>query len=255
MDLQDVYVTTVKAFQVNYYDLLILECGEPLAMVNPDHCHSWYHHEMGLIGTPSVFLRETVYQMFLTACSIVQEAGFDLVVYDGWRSVELQEALFWHYMQLFTVGRMGYAEQFAGCTNGEIRAVFEQLPEQIQTELKLENRRYVSWPSKDPSRPSPHATGGAIDVWLYRDGQPVTLGVPFDHMDEPAAAFYHLKHPDAVWLDGRPGEVRYNREMLLRAMVTAGFDCYPHEIWHFNSGNQMSALVSKETARYGYIEP
>lgn len=87
------------------------------------------------------------------------------------------------------------------------------------------------------------------------NGTPATLGVPFDYMEESAAAFWHLKHPDASWPEGNPHEVRFNRELLLRAMTTVGFDCYPHEIWHFNYGNQMSALVSNEVARYGYIEP
>ena len=256
MDLQDVYAQTVKAFLTPYYDVRIRECGERLVKVAPKHSHSWYCREMKLISSPDVFLRETVYGMFLTARETLVEQGFDLKVYDGWRSIELQEALFWHYMQLFTVKALGYAKHFAGRKSGkEIKAAFEELPEFAQARLKQENRKYVSWPSKDRKRPSPHATGGAIDVWLYRNGRPVTLGVPFDYMREPAAAFWHLKHPNASWPEGSPVEVRRNRELLLRAMVGVGFSCYPHEIWHFNHGNQMSALVNNEVACYGYIEP
>jgi zinc D-Ala-D-Ala dipeptidase len=255
VDLRDVYVRTVRAFQSSYYDVPIQECGERLVKVARNHSYSWYSHEMSLIHTPDIFLRETVYGMFLTARDTLQEQDFDLKVYDGWRSVELQEALFWHYMHLFTVDALGYAKYFAGCKSGkEVKAAFKQLPELEQARLKQENRKYVSWPSKDSERPSPHATGGAIDVWLYKNGKPATLGVPFDYMKESAAAFYHLKHPSTSWPEGNRAEVRRNRELLLRAMVGAGFNCYPHEIWHFNYGNQMSALVNNEVACYGYIE-
>jgi D-alanyl-D-alanine dipeptidase len=86
-------------------------------------------------------------------------------------------------------------------------------------------------------------------------GKPVDLGVPFDWMETNAGAFYHLEEDAEPWPGGDQFAVNFHRELLLRTMVTAGFSCYPHEIWHFNYGNQMDAVVSGKTARYGYIEP
>ncbi len=97
-------------------------------------------------------------------------------------------------------------------------------------------------------------TGGAIDVWLYQDGVPVNMGVPFDWMEENAGAFYHFRM-NRPRFKGNDGNICERREVLLVAMVEAGFSCYGPEIWHFNYGNQMDALVKGGSAIYSYIEP
>jgi D-alanyl-D-alanine dipeptidase len=209
---------------------------------------------MKLHGDHRVFLRVAVYQKYLKARKLVADAGYELVVYDGWRSVELQENLFWYYLREFTSDRYGLASEFAHCTSSSmIREVFLQLPATMQETLRAANRTYVSWPSKDIHSPSPHATGGAIDVWLHKDGKPVNLGVPFDWMEEDAGAFYHLKRKRRYF----PGDATIcaRRSLILLSMWNAGFSCYGPEIWHFNCGNQMDALVTGGDARYSYIEP
>ena len=44
-----------------------------------------------------MYLREDVLNKVLIAQSCLKNYGLDLIVYDGWRSIELQENLFWYY--------------------------------------------------------------------------------------------------------------------------------------------------------------
>lgn len=186
---------------------------------------------------------------------MLRDSGIDLKVYDGWRSIGLQEGLFWYYMKRFTVDRYGLSQQFEMArTPEQIMAIFGTLSPDMQTILREQNRTYVSWPSADAERPSPHVTGGSVDVWPYVDGQPANLGVPFDWMEDEAGCFYHLKNQRKRLMPNDQKICRL-RNQLIYAMVSAGFSCYGPEIWHFNSGNQMDSLVTGEPARYGYIEP
>ncbi|MGD8373279.1 MAG: M15 family metallopeptidase [Candidatus Woesebacteria bacterium] len=194
--------------------------------------------------------------MFNKARSSLGGIGYDLRVYDAWRPVDLQEELFWYYLKLFTIKPFGLEEFFSSCQNGEqIVNKLSELPQGLQDKLKEVNRQYVSWPSTDVKCPSPHATGGAVDVWLFEDDKPADLGVPFDWMEASAGAFYHLGSSVQPWPSGDDLAVNFRREILIRAMVSAGFTCYPHEVWHFNFGNQMDAVVRGGGARYGYVEP
>lgn len=238
----------------DWRELPISENHEPLVQVPPVQCYPYYAKEMKLVSDERIFLRAEVLQRFMHAHALLKSRGYDLMVYDGWRSLRLQENLFWFYLREFTAAKFNLKEQFASLEVDAVRGHFATLPETMQGSLKEANRSYVSWPSRGPAAPSPHATGGAIDVWLYRNGQPVNLGVPFDWMEVDAGAFYHLKRNRKPFL-GNDRTICARREILLYAMIKAGFTCYGPEIWHFNYGNQMDALVRGGPALYSYIEP
>ncbi len=239
----------------NWRDIPILESAEELVLLDEKISHPYYALEMGMSKNYSIYLRETVVRKLEIARSILKRDGYDLKVYDGWRSMELQENLFWYYMKEFLLPK--YSQIFpkfvSSKTPQAIKMVFDTLSKDLQENLKEANKTYVSWPTPNPKCPSPHSTGGAVDVWLYQNGLPVNLGVPFDWMDENAGAFYHLK----IKRNKFPGDasVCRNRNTLLYAMIKAGFSCYGPEIWHFNYGNQMHSLVTGEDAVYSYIEP
>jgi D-alanyl-D-alanine dipeptidase len=253
---QIIRVRTLLAYRgKSWRNLPIKESNESLVVVPAEMCHSFYCLEMKLTDDPVIFLRKSTLDMYLDARRIVLSLGYDILVYDGWRSLVLQENLFWYYLKKFTVARFNVQEKFANAESPqEIEDLFNQLPESLRMSMKEANRTYVSWPSSNPLSPSPHSTGGSIDVWLYRNGQPLNLGVPFDWMDDEAGAFYHLKTGRKKFF-GNDGVVCSNRNILLYAMSKAGFSCYGPEIWHFNYGNQMDALVKGNVARYSYIEP
>lgn len=244
MDFSLVKANTESAYLGGWRSAHIEECGEKLVKVEDEVAHSWYCHEMGLTDSPDLYLREGVYAMFNSARTILRGVGYDLRVYDGWRPVGLQETLFWYYFKLFTIKQFGLEDFFSLCQTGkQISDKLTTLPQGLRDKLMEVNKQYVSWPSTGAVCPSPHATGGAVDVWLFEDDMPVDLGVPFDWMEENAGAFYHLNNDAKPWQCEDSSAVNFRREILLRAMICAGFTCYPHEIWHFNFGNQMDATV------------
>lgn len=252
--LQALRARTLLAYRGNWRNIPIQECGEPLVQIPQEMVYPYYARDMKLVTDERLFARSGLYSRFLMARQEVQQHGYDLIAYDAWRSLELQENLFWHYMREFTAPKFGMKAEFARLTNyASIREYFESLTEETQELMRNANRTYVSWPSSDPKAPSPHASGGSIDVWLYKDGKPTDLGVPFDWMEENAGAFYQLK----LWRNrfAQDSSVCEHRKRLLLAMSNAGFTCYGPEIWHFNFGNQMDALVKGGPAIYSYIEP
>lgn len=190
------------------------------------------------------------------AATPLKSVGLYLVVYDGWRSLDVQERLFWKYLQMFTVKNTTYEMLFADAHSvSELKNVFDRLPKDAQVFLREANRKYVSWPSSDPQKPSPHATGGSVDVWIMDVfGDPINMGVPFDWMEPDAGAFYHLKVKRRKF-KGNDWAVSNHRTNLILAMVDACFTCYGPEFWHFNMGNQMDSIVSGKTARFSYVEP
>ncbi len=136
---------------------------------------------MKIAKNEKLYLREEVLQKTLAVRETLKKQGFDLKVYDGWRSAELQENLFWHYMKLFTVEKFGLKEQFDRLASIEdIKTCYECLSPKKRRVIFEANRTYVSWPTKELSSPSPHLTGGSVDVWLYKEGKAENLGVPFD---------------------------------------------------------------------------
>lgn len=251
LSLQEIQLQTLSAYKGEWKALPVIETGEPLMEVPSEYCHPYYAREMKLISDERIHLRIGTLERFCQARHFLNARGYDLKVYDGWRSVQLQESLWWYYMREFPPTG---CDLFFGKTLAQVREICEHLPDHIRERLYAENRKYVSLPSRNPDSPSPHATGGAIDVWLYQNDRPCDLGVPFDWMEDQAGAFYHFQQ-NRKKFNGNDGTVCQNREHLLMAMAHAGFSSYAHEIWHFNYGNQMDALVRGGTARYSYIEP
>lgn len=250
-------IQTLQAYRSgDWRRLPIRENSEPLVQVPDDLAYPYYAREMKLISDETLYLREGVLARILQARSELLSNGFDLRVYDGWRSFELQQNLFWFYMRAFTAAKFGQERQFEQLANfGEIESYFRELSPELQATMHEANRTYVSWPSSDLAAPSPHTTGGAVDVWLYTaSGSPANLGVSFDWMEEDAGAFYHMKRKRKRFA-GNERKICENRSRLLLAMSNAGFSCYGPEIWHFNYGNQMDALVRGGSACYSYIEP
>lgn len=240
---QQARIRTLSAYRNgDWRKIPIQENQEPLVQVPADFCHSFYCIEMKLSDDERIFLRKTVLQKFLVAREIAIILGYDMKVLDGWRPISLQKALFWYYLKEFTAQKFGVSDTFKECSIEEVERRFFTLPETLQETLKEANRVFVSWPSSSLSSPSPHATGGSIDVWLYKDGKPVNLGVPFDWMEEDAGAFFHLKFRRKRF-HGNDREISRRRNILLYTMTQSGFSCYGPEIWHFNYGNQMHALV------------
>ncbi len=200
-------------------------------------------------------------------------SGLHLVVWDGYRTLELQQSLYEYY-------------------RGNLAG---QHPDWDGDALDEETQRYVSLPSNDPEKPSPHNTGGSVDVdiisvpemveqrineidvavanfgedtsrWpevyrlasertalLAKHSTPLEFGADRDH-GGPMSALNHFE----LLAQERPltdaeSEARHNRRLLYNAMRHAGFEPFQSEYWHYNAReSQMGAMTAGlSVAEYG----
>lgn len=134
-------------------------------------------------------------------------------------------------------------------------------PDMSDTEVAERIKDLIAIPSLDPTKPSPHATGGAVDVTLrYRQDTPqyvansfVRLGhVDGDTSDRILPDYFELHEPQT---DDDKAAQRNRRAyyaiMTGRAFgVDTGLTCNPTEWWHWGSGDQLAAKVRGDAAAY-----
>jgi D-alanyl-D-alanine dipeptidase len=85
------------------------------------------------------------------------------------------------------------------------------------------NEMYVMPPEKG----SVHTRAVAVDLTLVdSEGQELNMGTPFDDFTEQS---HHGAQLSA--------SIEYNRYLLLGIMITAGFDFYKNEWWHYQLFN------------------
>ena len=182
------------------------DCAEPLVDVTDTfvcleayRMAGWTHSQNG------TFVREGV-KGRLRAVEASLPDGFALVIFDGWRSLELQSELF----------HAAYSDPL--------------LPP-----------GYLAPPSVDDELPSPHVSGGTVDLTLSFEGVAIGLGTPFDDFSEAAAtaAFEQVDSP-----------VRRLRRLLCEAMWAQDFVVYSGEWWHFEFGTPRWSSIVKRTGIY-----
>lgn len=93
----------------------------------------------------TMFVRSEVAEQLHRAQRLLPQ-GYHLIVLDGYRPLEVQQTLYDRHL-------------------GGLR---EKYPDWNDEQLSAETQKYVSIPSRDGNRPSPHSTGGAVDVAIYR---------------------------------------------------------------------------------------
>lgn len=158
-------------------------------------------------------MRKTVYDKLVQAQSLLPK-GLHLCLYEGYRSLELQKALFDERLQ-------------------KIKA---QHPQWSVDELFNETIKMVSPVTNlDGTANIPaHSTGGAIDVYLINDqGEAVDMGI----------------HPKD-WMSDTTGErsltasqkispaAQKNRQIMSRVLEAVGLTNYPTEYWHWSYGDR-----------------
>lgn len=209
----------------------------------------------------AIFARDSIASQLITAQSMLP-SGMHLLVLDAYRPLEVQQAAYDYYI-------------------GELS---KKQPGQSQVALEAETQKYVSIPSTDFTRPSPHNTGGAVDLvivefpndiqrqldetdkqileagtnWeeIYRleyrkialigeHGTQLDFGVPFDWGGMESTLNYYETLAQRRDLTPNEQLARQNRRLLYNIMIQADFEPYLHEWWHFNSKkSQMGAKTS-----------
>lgn len=200
----------------------------------------------------TLFARQSVVQRLLVAEQLLP-ANHHLLVFDAYRPYQVQKSLHNFYKQ-------------------KLR---EKYPAMDNETLESETQRYVSLPSMNPNRPSPHNTGGSVDLALVkldqadeedllqirsqlsdvhlhiakrigmemrlsatmrRHAKMLDFGTAFDHGGEKSAlAYYESKIAAGEILADNDLLACNNRRLLLWVMTRAGFQPYFAEWWHFNA--------------------
>lgn len=168
-----------------------------------------------------VLVRESVL-MRLEQAAMRLPAGLKLAVLDGWRPMALQHELYTEFR----------------------RRIRSRHPEASEAEVERMTLQFAAMPSCDPRCPSPHITGGAVDVCLAdEEGSIFPMGSEFD---EPSPASWTLAAVDETYAS--------RRHSLYQAMTSAGFTNIPSEWWHYDFGNWVWAwYMGKQHSKYGPI--
>ena len=214
------------------------------------------HHNSPYMGglegsNTAVFLRKGVAEKLEKAADMLPR-GNHLMVMDAYRTLEVQQALYTQYEE----GLRG------------------QHPEWTEEQLSEETQKYVSTPSRDKRKPSPHNTGASVDVviievqehiqraldaidieldgleegdWqdayllemkrselIRRNGKMRNFGTRFDHGGREAALRYFEEKAARMSLEPSEEEALNNRRLLYSVMTNAGLEPYADEWWHYN---------------------
>ena len=204
------------------------EILQPASLAPPPICIYPVYSRMGIPSAPAeCYIRKGVYQRLINAASQLPN-DLRLVVLDGWRPFSVQQHLFDTLINL-----MEHAD-----------------PDCPADKRLAEARQFVSPPSNVSSAPSPHLTGGAVDVTLAnKQGEMLNMGALFDEAS-PASYTASLENIDRPSPAQRTA--RDNRRILYNVMRDVGFTNLPSEWWHFDFGDQLWAWYSKSSeAIYG----
>jgi len=166
---------------------------------------------------------------------LISKSSFNLLIYDSWRPLEVQEFMF----------KRAYLLE---CKKSDIDISFKNIESYPSILKKVE--KFWAYPSYDISCPPPHSTGGALDVCLSdKHGNIVEMGSMVDQMDETSNPFFYanIKNEEAIIWNSR-------RNLLRKIMTKFGFVQHPNEWWHFSYGDQLWAWKNKKAnAIYGKI--
>jgi len=179
---------------------VLSDCREELVDISTSfNCAQAYFDAGWQHSMKQTFLRSGVAQRLHHVNSSLPE-GLSIFIFDGWRPLALQSELF------------EAAYDAANLPPG-----------------------FLAEPSKEISLPSPHVSGGSVDLTLsYRD-TPLALGTSFDNFDEDAAIMA-FEETDSI--------VRRLRRLLYSSMRRQEFIVYSGEWWHFEYGTPRWAAIS-----------
>ncbi|MBP6563879.1 MAG: D-alanyl-D-alanine dipeptidase [Neisseriaceae bacterium] len=178
---------------------------------------------------PDIWLRADVAQRLDAVLALLPE-HMGLRLLDGWRPFEVQVAL-----------RQLFADDL--CL---------RMPDASEAERLQVLNQFVAMPRQNDGAPSPHLTGGSVDLTLFdvATGVALDMGSAFDSPELASwTAFYETD-------ETRDGVINYRRRLLCHAMAQAGFTNLPTEWWHFDYGNQLWAHYSgRPHALYAAAQP
>lgn len=170
----------------------------------------------------AIILRHNVAERLARANEKLNTVDLEVFVFDGWRPQVVQT----HFHDVWLPA--------------ELR---RRKPGISDDDLLNEVETYWAAPTTDRASPSPHSTGGAVDLTIrWRDGEPLWMGSLFDD----ASPLAHTARFETIMgeFSFSDEEARANRRLLYWLMKDAGFAANPTEWWHFSHGDQMWATLT-----------
>lgn len=214
-------VLSLPSIQENGEALLPVSSLSAKILVKP------YYFEQQLPSALSdCYLRESVCQRLVNAAEQLP-SGYSLVVFDGWRPLEVQQAIYMQFKEKLLA---------AGWTQGAL--------------LDEELSKYVAAPVYRPEKPLGHLSGGAVDLTITGPDGLIPMGTDFDDFSRRSETrfFEEISNPtidEMIWRD--------NRRWLYHLMINAGFVNYSEEWWHYDFGNIRWAQYHQVNTRYGGV--
>jgi len=205
--------------QLTYRDLAkvpVRDNGEPLVPATADPARAVL---TGNLKSP--WIRSGALQRLRVAAQSLREQNprHSLLVWDAHRLMSVQVAGFEKYTKIFG----------------------EKHPHLTGDDLAEYVHRHVAVPSV-----AGHPTGGAVDVTIAEDGEPIDMGHIYADFESPQYI---------AFAEGLTEPQRRNRARLREAMVHAGFAPFNGEWWHFSYGDaEWAALWGEPAAIYKQLE-
>lgn len=226
-------------WSLSWKTIPIQDTGESLVSIGDSGLVvSSAYYDQGIHGAlPEIYVRKGVLDKLLLAQQYLQEThpGYKVQVWDGWRPILVQQALFDAYKATLCADESAWASPEEKRLFNNRRTDADQAKFDRLATIKTQN--FVSLPSDDPKCPSPHLTGGSVDVTIVdANGKPLDMGTEFDDFSDRAHTNYFKGHDSPI---------QDNRRLLFSVMTRAGFTNFPYEWWHFDFGNQFYVLRSR----------
>ena len=231
-----------------YHQIPIQECQERLIAIPLNNFAVELPHPYVKLGAEygdksPYCLRQGVVQALLEAQFLLEKRfpEWKIKIYDAYRPVGVQQ-----FMVNYTYN----------CLLSELNLKEQQLSAQKRQDLWSQVYQLWAAPSLDREMPPPHSTGAAVDVTIVNNlGEDLDMGGEIDELGERSHPDYYVSDRD-----DNNQQYQFNRQLLNRVMINAGFYRHPGEWWHFSLGDQMWAWIHNQNhpedlaaARYGRI--
>lgn len=214
-----------------YKKIPIKECGDELILLtDEDFVLETFYFNQGISDTTDMKLRRIIVDKLREGKKLLPE-GHNFKIFDGFRVLSTQKQLF----------------------DGLYNYYRDHNPHWDEAILHEKTEMFVAVPRYDKNFPSPHNTGGAVDLTIVdEDGNELQMGTVFDEFSERGLAFTDYF---AEISSDEEREFHNNRMLLKGIMEKLGFTNYEYEWWHFSHGDQMwAALSGEDCAIFGSME-
>jgi D-alanyl-D-alanine dipeptidase len=175
-------------------------------------------------------MRKSVYDKLVKAQEMLPK-GYYLSLYEGYRSLELQEKLFDDRYNQIKKEHPDWSHE----------KVFKETTKMVSPVVNLDGSQNIP----------PHSTGAAVDVYLINeDKDMIDMGIaPGDWMQDLDGS---LAKTDSKKISR---EAQKNRAIMSNVLTKVGLVNYPTEYWHWSHGDRYWAYNKKKPyAIYGSVK-